>query len=73
VTVEEFLSKTDIPLTDIAKEVGSHLARVYAWRSGKSIPGGRHLARLILISGNRITVRAVAGKPTPKTLARKTA
>lgn len=67
-TVKRFLKTTSIPLEDIAREVGTHLTRVYHWRAGKSHPGGKHLARLILVSDNAIKIEAVAGKPRPKNL-----
>lgn len=68
-TVAQWLMSTEVPLPRIAREVGTHIARVYDWRRGKSHPGGVHLARLILVSGNAITLKAVSGKPVPKSLA----
>lgn len=61
-TVPEFLTKTTIPLTEIAKVTDVHITTVYRWRSGAVEPSGAPLLRLIALSDGRIGIGDVPRK-----------
>lgn len=58
-TISEFLSKTEIPFTEIAAVCGVDVSQVYRWKHEECVPGGVELARLYELSGKTIDITTV--------------
>ena len=60
--LRDYLTSTDLTLSDFARVLGRPVQRVHEWASGRKIPSGTNLAAIERATGGRVTAVDFVGE-----------